>query len=157
MTKPIALSTSLGEVMAPQTLVTALTVTPLGEVTLDAGALHGRSAMEGRFTFVPTRAQVGEPTQPWWIVWLAVELDAWNQLLRYKGLSVCELAINPERWTGFKSLAEHVNRMSEAMRGVVNVTRLPPHERMAVKAQLFAIGKEQWDHSSDAFKRALEI
>jgi hypothetical protein len=141
--------------MAPQTLVAALVVGPDGSVKPDAGALHGRSELESGLELVQKRELVGEG-KPFWIVWVAVELDQADKPLRYKGLSVCELFVNPEKRLGYKSLAEHVNRMSEAMRGGVNLTKLSAQERQKVKAQLAAIGAELWERSSMSLKQALE-
>ena len=50
MEKPILLSSSAGEIVAPQTIATALIVGPDGSVTLDPGILHGRSALEKSLT-----------------------------------------------------------------------------------------------------------
>lgn len=155
MAHPIPLSTGLGEIMAPQTLVTALILTPDGKVKVDPGALHGRSELEGQLTMVPTRERVGEG-QSYWIVWVAVELDAANQPVRYKGVSVCELWVNRQARTGYKSLAEHVNRMAEAMRGGVNLGKLSPDARQAAKQQLVSISGELWDRTAEPLKQALE-
>ena len=51
MTKAIPLSTGVGEMMAPQTLLTVLILSPLGEIKLDPGALHGRSEIESSLRF----------------------------------------------------------------------------------------------------------
>ncbi len=151
----IPLSTKLGEVMAPQTLVTVLLLRPDGRVTVEPGALHGRSELESQLTMVPKREEVGGG-QPHWFVWVAVELDAANQPVRYKGLSVGEWFVNPDKRLGYKSLAEQVNRMGEAMRGGVNLAKLPPQHRPLVKQQLAAISSELWERATDAVKQSLE-
>ena len=91
------------------------------------------------------------------MVWVAIELDAANQPLRYKGVSVCELWVNPQTRRGYKSVSESVNRMSEAMRDGVNVSRLTPQTRAGVAQQLIAIGRELWERSLDSLKRAFEV
>lgn len=155
MARPIALSTGLGEIAAPQTLVATLVIGPDGSVRLDGGALHGRSELESGLQIVQKRELVGEGISCW-IVWVVVELDEADKPLRYKGLSTSELFVNPDKRLGYRSLAEHVNRMSEAMRGGVNLTRLSAQERQKVKAQLMAIGAELWERSSTSLKQALE-
>ena len=60
MGQPIPLSTSVGEVMAPHTLVTAFTISSDGKIVADAGALHGRSELEQSVEWVQRRELVGE-------------------------------------------------------------------------------------------------
>ena len=155
MTQPVPLSTGLGEVMAPQTLVTVLTISPDGKVAADPGALHGRSELESQVEWVPRRELVGDG-QSCWVVWVAVELDAANQPVRYKGVSVCELFVNAQTRRGYKNLAESVNRMAEAMRGGVDVSRLTPQTRASVKQRLVAIGRELWERSPESLRQVLE-
>ena len=155
MEKPILLSSSVGEIVAPQTMVTALMIAPDGTVTLDPGVLHGRSALEGSLQMVAKRDEVPEP-QTHRVVWIAVELDAANKPLCYKGLSVADMFVNASARVGFKSLAQQVNRMSEAMRGDVNVNALPASVRQGLKQQLLSIGRELWTRSSEALRQALE-
>ena len=154
MERVIPLSTGIGELMAPQTLVAALILTPDGHAKLDAGALHGRSDLESQLTWVTQRALVAQG-QSYWIVWVAIELDAVEKPVRYKGLSACEMVVNPKQQVGYKSLAEHVNRMSEAMRGGINLTKLKSESRALVQQQLIHLSQELWDHSSDLLKKAL--
>ncbi len=154
MTRTIPLSTAVGEVMAPQTLVTALVIGPDGSVRVDAGALHGRSEVEGQLTWVPQRAQL-DGGQPCWVVWVAVELDQANAPVRYQGLSVSEWVVNLQKRIGYKSLADQVNRLSEAMRGGVNVSRLSPDARGAVKGQLASMAPEAWERSPASLREAL--
>ena len=154
MTGPISLSNNIGEVMAPGTMVTALTASSATDARLDPGALHGRSELEHRFAFGPKQA-VGEASSCW-IVWIAIELDAANRPVRYKGASLCELLVNSQTKAAYKSMAEHVNRMSEAMRGEVRVERLPADIRRAVKEQLMTSGPELWQRAPDAFRAAMD-
>jgi hypothetical protein len=155
MGQEIPLSRGVGEIMAPNTLVTALVVSPDGSIRVDAGALHGRSQVEGEVTMVTRHELVGE-FQPVLVVWVAVELDGANHPVRYTGLSVCQILVNPKQQLGYKSLSEHVNRMGEAMRGDINVARLSPAQRRGVKEQLVGLGAALWDASDDVLKQTLE-
>ncbi len=58
MMKSVALSTGLGEIMAPGTLVTVLMLSPDGTITVEPGALHGRSALEQSLQLVSRRDQL---------------------------------------------------------------------------------------------------
>ena len=155
MEKPIELSSGLGEIMAPQTLVTALLVSLEGEARIDPGVLHGRSELESRLRMVQKRELVGE-AQAYWVVWVAVEMDGANQPLRYKGVSVAQLWVNQQQGTGYKSLAQQVNRMSEAMRGAINVSQLSAQVKQSVRQQLMSVNRDVWDRSADSLKQALE-
>ena len=154
MGQEIPLSHGVGEVMAPQTLVTAFIFAPDGSIRVDAGALHGRSEIE-RHTTLVSRQEFLAGGQPFLIVWVAIELDGANRPIRYKGLSVCQLLIDPKQQLAYKSLSEHVNRMGEAIRGDVNISRLSPEQRRMVKQQLVSLGAALWDASDAEFKGAL--
>ncbi len=155
MDRHVALSSGFGEVMAPHTLVTALVVSPDGFVKLDPGALHSRSEVESALEFVKQRELVRNGAI-WWVVWVAVELDASNRPLRYHGVSVSEMVIDAPASRGYKSLAEHVNRMSEAMRGGITLGTLKPEFRPSVKEQLFAVGGPLWEASSSQFTQVFD-
>ena len=155
MTQPVPLTSGLGEVMAPGILVAALVLSPDGQGKFDPGALHGRSELEGRLQFVGQRAAVSEG-QSYWIVWVAIELDASNIPVRYCGLSVSELWVNLTQRIGYKSVAGQVNRMSEAMRGEVHLDLLAPPLRQALRQHLTSLNQAAWTSSSEALKKALE-
>ena len=140
--------------MAPQTLVMALVLAPDGTVTIEPGALHGRSTIESALRFVQKREELTD-AQTYWFVWVAIELDAANQPVRYKGLAASELWVDPTRRLGYKSVAESVNRMAEAMRGGVNLKRLGLKEHSAVREQLVSLSAEGWTRSSPSLKDAL--
>jgi len=155
MERPIELSSGLGEIMAPQTLVTALLVSPEGEARIDPGVLHGRSELENRLRMVQKRELAGD-AQAYWVVWVAVEMDGANQPLRYKGVSVAQLWVNQQQGTGYKSLAQQVNRMSEAMQGAINVSQLSAQVKQSVRQQLLSVNRDVWNRSTDSLKQALE-
>ena len=154
MGRPVPLSTKLGELMGPQTFVTAVVIGPDGTAQLDPGALHGRSELESRYQFVQKRELV-EDARSCWIVWVALEMEAANQPRAYKGLSVSGFVIDLKRRVAYKSLSQHVNQMSNAMQGSVAVDQLTPHTRQLVKDQLLAISPQLWERSPEALKQAL--
>ena len=150
----IPLSAGLGEIMAPQTLLTVLIVSPDGTMTIDPGALHGRSEIERAIQFVQKREQLAD-AQAYWMIWVAVELDSANNPMRYKGLSISELWVDRAKQLGYKSLAEHVNRMSEALRGGLNLKSLDGKIRTRIREQLVSIGPHVWERTAPALKEAL--
>ena len=154
MMKPVELSSGLGEVVAPHTLMMPLVMTPEGTLSVEPGALHGRSEVEGALRFAQKREEIAQ-AQRYWIVWVAVELDAANQPVRYKGIAVSELWVDPSTQRGYKSVAESVNRMAEAMRGGVNFKTMTSAEKTAVKQQLVALSSDAWGRATETLRRAL--
>ncbi len=151
----VPLRTDLGERLDPQTLVTVLVVSPEGSVRVDPGALHGRSELESGLRFVTQREQLHQAERHWF-VWAAVELEASSgALLRYKGLAVSEVWVDRAGKAGYKVLAEHVNRMSEAWRGMVNLKTLDAGAKGVIREQLVALGPELWQRSAPALQEAL--
>ena len=154
MTGPIPLTTGLGEIMAPRTLLTALLLTPDGTISVEPGALHGRSELESRLQWVREKEQLTDPRLVW-LVWVAVELDASNVPVRYKGVASSELWVDREQRVGYKVLAEHVNRMAEALRGGINLKTLGAKEKALIAQQLRSVGSDVWERSADNLKDAL--
>ncbi|MBI3321753.1 MAG: YwhD family protein [Candidatus Omnitrophica bacterium] len=155
MTTAISLSTGMGEIMAPQTLLTALILAPDGAVRIEPGALHGRSSIEASVRFVQSRDQLQDP-QLYWVVWVAIELEAsTNRPVRYTGLAAAELWVDSAKQACCKVLAEHVNRMAEALRGGISLKSISGHGKALIAQQLIALGAEVWDHSSQTLKEAL--
>ena len=150
----VPLSTGVGEVMAPQTLLTALILTPEGTITIEPGALHGRSGIGSAIQLTKQRDQLLN-AETYWLVWVAVELDPSNQPVRYTGASVSELFVDQVNKIGYKVLAEHVNRMAEALRGGVNLKTLDGRSRALIREQLAALSPEVWQRSAPAFREAL--
>ena len=152
--KSVPLTVGLGEIVAPGALLTALILAPDGTIALDPGALHGRSELEQSLQIAPTFDQV-QNAQVYWIVWVAVELDEPETPVRYTGVAVSELWVDPAQKIGYKVLAEHVNRMAEALRGGLNLKTLGAHERALIARQLALLGPAVWERTADALKGAL--
>jgi len=155
MTKIVPLSTGPGEIIAPQTLMIPFLLSPDGSICADPGALHGRSQVESSVQLVRERSQVVNP-QVYWLIWVAVELDGTNQPIRYKGLAASELWIDLDRKVGYKVLAEHVNRMSEAMRGGVNLKTLDATAKSKITQQLISLDSQVWERTAPSLKEALK-
>ena len=152
--KNVPLTVGLGEIVTPGTLLTALILAPDGTIALDPGALHGRSELEQSVQIEPAFDQV-QSAQVYWIVWVAAELDASDALVRYTGVAVSELWLDPVRKIGYKVLAEHVNRMAEALRGGINLKTLGAPARALIAQQLASLGPETWERTAGALKGAL--
>ena len=149
----VPLRSGLGEMMGPNTCMTALLVSPDGGASLEPGALHGRSRVESGIRFVPQRDELGEHAELHWLIWLAIEMDG-QQPVRYVGASASEMWIDAERKVGWKVLAAQVNGMSSALRGEVNLKGVGARERAIAGRQLIALSGDAWD-ASPKLKEAL--
>ncbi len=152
MSQAVPLSSRLGEMMAPQTLMVALVVSPQGTVSVDPGALHGRSALEQGLQFVRERGEAPGAVEHWF-VWAAVEVEPNGQPVRCKGLTASEIWVDTAARLGYKILATHVNRISDALAGKVHVAPLNQKARAAVRGQLEALGL--WERTPQVIQRAL--
>lgn len=152
--KAISLSSGAGEVMAPHTLMTVLVLSPDGTLTLDPGALHGRSEIEHSLRLAKRREEIPS-TQTYWFIWVAVELDPIDLPLRYKGMAASELFVDTQSRTAYKNLSEHVNQMSRALRGELNIETLNGKAKAAIAQQLKQLDATAWDRSASSLKEAL--
>ena len=108
---------------------------------IDNGSLHGRSAVEAGVEFVAERETLENPRRvP--LVWLAREGHP-QELKGYLGLVAVEMVIDHEAGRGWKNLAEHANRMTDAVRGEVDVGALTAVERAQVRSLLEELDAEQ--------------
>ena len=151
----VPLSSGFGEILAPQTLIGAILIDPQGRLSVDPGALHGRSEVEQQLRLVKQRSLLANP-EIHWIVWVAVELDPAEMPLRYKGLTASELLVDPVNKVGYKNLAEHVNRMAQAMRGDSDLAGLPVNVRTPMKNQLIAVDHRLWERTPESLRAMLE-
>lgn len=154
MNGAVPLSQGVGEVMAPQTLLTAFVVSPGATISLDPGALHGRSEVERSIRLAPRREDLADARR-YWFVWVAIELDGSGGLLCYKGVAVSELWVDEAKRVGYKALAGQVNRIAEALRGGVNLNALDHAGVELVRRQLVAVGSDLWRRSAQPLKAAL--
>ena len=151
---PVRLTAELGEIVSPGTLLTALVLSPDGTIVLDPAALHGRSELEQSLQVAPAFDRI-QNAQTYWVIWVAAEVDDAGVPARYAGLTASELWVDPVEKLGYKLLAEHVNRMTDAARGECALPMLGARERALIAAQLASLGPGAWARASDALKGAL--
>ncbi|PIQ84739.1 MAG: hypothetical protein COV75_00425 [Candidatus Omnitrophica bacterium CG11_big_fil_rev_8_21_14_0_20_63_9] len=149
----ISLSSGLGEEMSPGILVTCLILSPDGRITLDPGALHGRSRLEQPVQWAARREELADP-QCYRFIWVAMELDHAQQPFRYKGLAVSDVWLDAQG-RGFKAMADSVNRISDALMGRADAKTLSGKERRALEQHLKTISENLWDRAAEPVKRAL--
>ncbi len=151
MTTPIPLSNLQGEMMGGF-FVTAF-ILDGQQVTLDAGALHGRAAVENGIQFTADRSTVADGRRHI-ILWVAIRPEGGRPKALH-GAAASEMLIDRAHGTGWKVMAEHINRLAGAMRGQVQLEGLSAPERVQVQAALQgAGGGALWAAAEPAFRAA---
>src|SRR5258706_12024935 len=93
---------------------------------IDNGALHARSHLEAGIRFAEDPALVGKGER---VVNVWVAALGRGALERFLGAVSVELWIDRASGRGFQKLSDHVNRMSAAVRGKVDLAHLSPVQR----------------------------
>ena len=117
-----------------------------GEPALDNGALHSRGEAERGIRFSPDPAARGRgaPVVNVWVAYPGAGLAE-----RFVSAVSVELWVDRASGTGFKDLAEQVNRMSAAVRGRIDVPHLRATERLALARLLEAYAPRAWAASGE--------
>src|SRR5690606_17218003 len=121
---------------------------------VDEAALHGRPALEQSVTWVksPEGAPAGRTVNPA----SGSIRAAGGGGIRYYGLVAASMSIDEESGVGYKNLAEHVNQLSKAMNGAVDVSALDEQGLAALRTALSQY-PEVLANSSDELKQAIGL
>ncbi len=124
------------------------------QIYLDNGALHGKSAVEKgiKFSMNPEETPNGRLC---WIVWVAVDRKPEGSY--YAGMSACQMLIDSDARRGWKILADHVNKMDQAMKRKFVFTGLSDKEKAMLHQFLIEFNAEWWNHSEDELKEILSL
>lgn len=120
----------------------------------DEAALHGRTAVEQSVTWAksPDEVPSGRTVNP---VWVYIR-PAGGGKFRYYGLVAVSMVIDEQNGVGYKNLAEHVNQLSKAMNGEVDVSALDEQGLAALRTALNEY-PEVLANSSDELKQAIGL
>src|SRR5579871_5147357 len=112
------------------------------EASIDNGALHARGHLEAgiKFSDDPAARGVGERLLYVWVVH-----PGHGAPERYTGACTAELWIDRAAKKGFKSPIEHVNRMSAAVRGTIDVAALSAEKKRSLALLLEAYAPRAWE------------
>ncbi len=119
---------------------------------IDQGAIHGKSKIERGVRFSMNRDEVPNGRKCW-VVWVAVghrEDGAY-----YAGVTACEMSIDSEARRGWKILADHVNRMDDALKRRFVLDDLNDAEKQTLRKVLIDHNSEWWERSDAALKERL--
>ncbi|WP_042501298.1 YwhD family protein [Thermaerobacter marianensis] len=115
------------------------------------GALHAKSPVEQGVRWVDDPAQVPHGRQ-YWVVWIAQGGGAGRGI---RGAVASPMWIDREAMVGYKHLAGHVNDMSRAMKGVVDLGGLTAAQRKAVGEAIRARAPQVWEATDPAVRAQL--
>ncbi|HEY8552375.1 MAG TPA: YwhD family protein [Thermaerobacter sp.] len=114
-------------------------------------ALHAKSRVEQGVRWVDDPAQVPAGRQ-YWVVWIA-QGGAGGRGIR--GAVASPMWIDRQAMVGYKHLAGHVNDMSRAMKGVVDLSGLTAAQRKAVGEAIRARAPQVWEATDPAIRAQL--
>lgn len=120
---------------------------------IDLGLIHGKSAVERGIRFTNNQEEVAQG-EKYWVVWVAI--DRLEQGKYYAGITACLMIIDREARRGWKNLAEHVNRMDDALKRRVKLEDMGNQEKQALQKLLISHDEQMWERSQPAFKQAFE-
>ncbi len=123
------------------------------EAKIDLGLIHAKSALERGIKFIPNKEEVAG--ELYWVVWVAVDRN--EQGPYYAGIAACPMIINKEARRGWKNLAEHVNRMDDALKRKVRFGEMGVAERKQLQQFLVNRDPAMWENSPEELKAELAI
>lgn len=121
------------------------------QAKIDLGLLHAKSAVERGIRFTSNREEI-EQGELYWVVWIAVDRNEKGPY--YAGAAACPMIIHHETRRGWKNLADHVNRMDDALKHRVRLDELGEVEKETLKQFLIEHNEEMWNNSPDELKQA---
>lgn len=121
------------------------------EATVDNGALHARSHLEAgtKFSDDPATKGKGERVVNVWVACEGVVPE------RFLGAVSCELWVDRASGRGYKKLIEHVNRMSHAAGGRIDLPHLSPAQAKGLGRLLGALSPAAWERTGEALRAKL--
>lgn len=122
------------------------------EAKIDLGLIHAKSSVERGIKFGTNKEDVPNG-KLYWVVWVAVDRD--EQGPYYAGATACSMIVDHESRKGWKNLAEHVNRMDDALKRRMKLTSLGETEKKALKEFLIAHSEVMWNNSRAELKEQL--
>lgn len=120
------------------------------QATVSPGALHAKSPVEAGVRWVDDRSQVPQG-RCYWVVWIA---QGGGRGIR--GAVASPMWIDRQAMVGYKHLPGHVNDMSRAMKGVVDLQSLTPAQRRAVRDAILAKAPQVWEATDPSVRAHFE-
>jgi predicted nucleic acid-binding Zn finger protein len=121
------------------------------QAKIDLGLIHAKSALERGIKFIADRDEVDGDL--YWVVWVAVDRNENGPF--YAGVAACPMVVNKEARRGWKNLAQHVNRMDDALKRKIRLDELDSEEKEQLKRFLMSHDVAMWENSPEDLKQEL--
>jgi hypothetical protein len=121
--------------------------------TIDNGALHSRGHLEAGIKLSQDEAARGQGER---VLYVWVTHPGAGVPERYHGACTAELWIDRASRKGWKSPIDHVNRMTAAVRGTIDVAALSAEQKRSLASLLEAYAPKAWE-ASQALRQALTV
>jgi hypothetical protein len=121
------------------------------EAKIDLGLIHAKSAVERGIRFTSQREELTNG-ELYWVVWVTIDRKEAGTF--YAGIAVCPMVVDKEARRGWKNLAEHVNRMDDALKRRIKLDELDEVGKRTLQQFLQAHDAEMWQRSEPAFQAA---
>lgn len=125
-----------------------------GGARIDPGLIHAKSRVERGIKFSSNKEEVPNG-KLYWIVWVAVDRNEAGPY--YAGVAACPMLIDREARRGWKILADHVNRMDDALKRRIRLDELGTIERKALRELLEKRDQAMWKNSSEELRKILTV
>lgn len=122
------------------------------QAKIDLGLIHAKSRVERGIRFTSNREEI-QQGEWYWVVWVAIDQN--EQGPYYAGVTACPMMIDHEARRGWKNLADHVNRMDDALKRRIKVDEMGDIEKKALKERLIAHNEDMWRNSTSELRQAL--
>ncbi|WP_248562480.1 YwhD family protein [Niallia sp. NCCP-28] len=123
-----------------------------GEVEVDVGAMHARSAVEKGIKFLKEKAEVPNG-KLYWLVWVTIDRKLEGPY--YAGVTACEMTVDRSIRRGYKSLPEHVNKMDKSMKRHIMVEHMDEKSKKVLAEFLRNHDEILWNNSTEELKKGL--
>ncbi|HZV03413.1 MAG TPA: YwhD family protein [Planctomycetota bacterium] len=138
----------------PDGIVSVVGVAFDGDVAvIDNGALHSRGHLEAGIKFSQDDAGRGRGER---VLYVWVTHPGHGVPERYHGACTAELWIDRPSKKGWKSPVDHVNRMTAAVRGTIDVAALSAEQKRGLAHLLEAYAPGAWE-ASPSLRQALVV
>lgn len=124
------------------------------DARVSPGALHGKSPVETGVRWVQNREEVPN-ARCYWVVWVA-QGQGPDGRRGIRGAVASPMWIDREAMVGYKHLAGHVNDMSRALKGVVDLRELTPAQRRAVREAIIERAPRIWEGTAPEIRACFE-
>jgi hypothetical protein len=124
-------------------------------VFIDNGAIHAKSHFEKSLSFVKELSEI-QVTKEVWVFWITLHRfdTPEGKVQGYYGAMPFCIYVDEKTGQAYKNLAEQVNKMEKAVKGQVDLTKVPEDVRTKAAEYLKKVRPDLWEHAGESFRKA---